>query len=86
MVWYGIEQQGATWPPYLGKPLYSLQVMSAIPQLRQAILTALYRDTALSGDTALLGDPCCTTYGNVAGLFWHSVLQCWLDHGAPVTN
>ena len=29
--------------------------MSAIPQSRQAILTALYRGTALYGDTALLG-------------------------------
>ena len=31
--------------------------MNAIPQSRQAILTALYRDTALYGDTALLGEP-----------------------------
>ena len=31
--------------------------MSAIPQSRQAISTALYRDTALYGDTALLGRP-----------------------------
>ena len=33
--------------------------MSAIPQSCQAILTALYRDTALSGDPH-----CCTRYGN----------------------
>ena len=34
-------------PPYRGKPPYSLGVVSAIPQSRQAILTALYRDTAI---------------------------------------
>ena len=43
----------ATRPPYRGKPPYSFQVMRAIPQSRRAILTALYRDTAL------LGDPYC---------------------------
>ena len=36
-----------------GKPPYSFQVMSAIPQSRQVIMTALYRDTALSRDNAL---------------------------------
>ena len=33
--------------------------MIAIPQSRQAILTALHRDTALYRDVALLGDPYC---------------------------
>ena len=33
----------------------TVQVMSAIPQSSQAILTALYRDTAEYGNTALLG-------------------------------
>ena len=42
----------AAWPPYRGKPPYSLQVMSAIPQSCQTTLTALY------GDTALLRSPC----------------------------
>ena len=43
--WCAIDR--AIRPPYGGKPPYSCQVMSAIPQERQAILTALYRDTAL---------------------------------------
>ena len=34
-------------PPYRGKPPLVFQVMSAIPQSSQAILTALYRETAL---------------------------------------
>ena len=44
-------------PPYRGKPCYLLQVISAIPRSCQAILTAVYRDTALYRVTALLGDP-----------------------------
>ena len=48
--------------PYRGKPAYSSHVMRAIPQSRQAILTAICRDTALYGDAALLGDPCCSTF------------------------
>ena len=39
---------------YRGNPHYSLQVISAIPQSRRAILTTLYRDTAL------VGEPCCS--------------------------
>ena len=42
---------GATPPPYRGKPPYSFQVMSEIPQSRQAIFIASYGDTALYGDT-----------------------------------
>ena len=42
---------------------------SAIPQLRQAILTALYRDTAFYGDTASYGDT--ALYGGpVLSPFW----------------
>ena len=53
-------------PPYMGIPPYigilpNGGTLSAIPQSRQLILTALHRDTALSRDTALLRDPsyCC---------------------------
>lgn len=34
---------------HIRKPAYSFQVMSAVLQLRQAFLTALYRDPALLG-------------------------------------
>ena len=47
-------------PPYRGKPPYSFQVMSAIPQSSLAILTAIYRYTALL-ETAFLRDPYFTT-------------------------
>ena len=40
--------------------------MSAIPQLRQAILTALYGDTALHGDTALYMDTALLVWGTPA--------------------
>ena len=47
----------AIWPPYRGKPPYPFQIMSAnSPAAPKAILTALYRDTALYWQTALLGD------------------------------
>ena len=50
-----------TRPPFLGDnpPPYSFRVISAIPRLRQAILTALYgTTTALYGDTAsFVGGP-----------------------------
>ena len=54
-------------PPYKGKPPYSLQDMSAIPQSRQAkaISTVLCRDTALYRVTAILGDPYCSRFPHV---------------------
>ena len=38
---------GAIRPPYRGEPPYASQVTSAVPRSSQAILTALYRGTAL---------------------------------------
>ena len=42
---------------YRGKLPCLFRVKSAVPQSRQAILTALCRDAALYRDTASLGDP-----------------------------
>ena len=44
---YGDGVREAMQPPYRGESPYSHQVRSAIPQPRQEILSALYRDTAI---------------------------------------